>query len=593
MIKYFIEHKWRKINLIKIVNIANLAIFVFVFINPVWARSVSDIQNEINQQEQELENVKETLENALKELQDTESKLNNQQSELEKLNSEISLIDQQININNVELEVLKKEIEVRKLEKVKREKILEKTLAKNYMDWRAKDTQMEKFLLKNNIDDSEKHWQYDSFFVSIQQEGILSLLEMLQDLKALSSEYDKKLQELQAQNSELEAKKQKLENELLALQNAIYATNNNIVSLQSQQQNIESKIKNLLEEQKQAFEYERKILEQDPGGGGGNINEGEWFFYGSGRDLYQGHGVGMSQWGAHGMALNGFTYDQILIFYYENSYLQGGFSKQINVDGYGSMDIETYVSGLGEVPNKACGNPDQVQSNPEKYVIDDPNTSWDCWPEEAIKAQVVAARTYAWWYTSVRGSICTTASCQVYSGGNGKAWAAQETSGQLVLYNGSPIEAVYSSDNNQGYGTADNDTIWQNIYGDGTPYPYLRSKNDNDYATPTQWTNWTYQTSGFLSQDINNMLNFVVNNSSYSLSVKNAISSIISEVGEIESLSFVRDNSLRVKKVILKGTNGVEKSIGGWWFKNIWNTWAYETGRGDYIYSQTFFLSSK
>jgi stage II sporulation protein D len=36
-------------------------------------------------------------------------------------------------------------------------------------------------------------------------------------------------------------------------------------------------------------------------------------FYGRGF----GHGVGMSQWGAQGMALNGATYEQILKHYYQ------------------------------------------------------------------------------------------------------------------------------------------------------------------------------------------------------------------------------------------------------------------------------------
>jgi stage II sporulation protein D len=35
-----------------------------------------------------------------------------------------------------------------------------------------------------------------------------------------------------------------------------------------------------------------------------------------------GHGVGMSQYGAKGMADQGFTYEQILDFYYPGTYLE-------------------------------------------------------------------------------------------------------------------------------------------------------------------------------------------------------------------------------------------------------------------------------
>ena len=40
---------------------------------------------------------------------------------------------------------------------------------------------------------------------------------------------------------------------------------------------------------------------------------GSFTFYGSG----DGHGIGMSQWGAQGMALNGANYEQILKHYYQ------------------------------------------------------------------------------------------------------------------------------------------------------------------------------------------------------------------------------------------------------------------------------------
>jgi predicted nucleic acid-binding Zn-ribbon protein len=550
-----------------------------------------DIQNEINQQEKDLENVRKELENALSNLEATQQELASQQSELETLNIEISLVNQEIEVNQMELDLLNEEIQLKKLEKEEQDRMGNEMIKSGYMRWRSKDLQLSRLLANDDL--LEKRAAYEAFLAKVHQRAVTALLDNLLELNLLFGQYDVKVSELKLKDEELRKKKSELEARLWELKNAVNSVSNDIGALKNQQENIENQIQNLLEEQKQAFELEKKILEQDPGGGGGDIKEGEWFFYGSGRDLYQGHGVGMSQWGAHGMASNGFSYSDILTFYYDNTDIADNYFKDINVDGYGIMSLESYVAGLGEVPSKACGTEEQVQQNSMKYKLDDPNTLWDCWPEEAIKAQVVAARTYAWWYTSVFGSICTSASCQVYTGGSEKLWAAQETEGKVIVYNGSPIEAVYSSDNNQGYGTADNDTIWQNIFGDGTPYAYLRSKNDNDYATPTQWTNWTYQTSGFTSQDINNMLTYVVDQSGYSSATKNAIQDIINDIGEVQSLSFVRDNSLRVKKVILKGENGNERSIGGWWFKNIWNNWSYGVGRGDYIYSQTFFLSSK
>src|SRR5437867_12076107 len=44
----------------------------------------------------------------------------------------------------------------------------------------------------------------------------------------------------------------------------------------------------------------------------GSRADGSFVFYGSGF----GHGIGMSQWGAYGLALKGWTHQQILTHYY-------------------------------------------------------------------------------------------------------------------------------------------------------------------------------------------------------------------------------------------------------------------------------------
>jgi SpoIID/LytB domain protein len=258
------------------------------------------------------------------------------------------------------------------------------------------------------------------------------------------------------------------------------------------------------------------------------------------------------------------------------------------------MDINKYVAGLGEIPSKACGNAQQAAARPDKYVVDNTTTIWDCWPEETIKAQVIAARSYA---MHRGGTICTTAACQVYVGGTAKQWAADETHNQVIVshgytHNGNVIEALYSSDNNQGYGTADNDTIWSNNAGDGTAYSYLRHVNDTGTAYNYSWTNWTWRTDGFAINQIRDMLSHVNRNGSYTSS-RGFVNGVLNDVGNIANISFERDGSNRVKKVVITGTNGTTRKMAGWLFKNIWNSWvANEQPHGsvDYIYSKTFFL---
>ena len=123
------------------------------------------------------------------------------------------------------------------------------------------------------------------------------------------------------------------------------------------------------------------------------------------------------------------------------------------------VGLQDYLKGIAEVP-------------PE-------------WPVQALRAQVIAARTYA--LHSMRSStdsswkaagadICATQDCQVYVGTEAEAragsdrWAAavDDTAGQVLLSGGEPILAMYSASNG----------------GRSLPggKPYLRAVSDPDDA---------------------------------------------------------------------------------------------------------------
>lgn len=123
------------------------------------------------------------------------------------------------------------------------------------------------------------------------------------------------------------------------------------------------------------------------------------------------------------------------------------------------LSLERYLLGLQEVPPS--------------------------WPDEALRAQAVAARTYALWTLSRPRAgaaatygfdICATVECQVFSGADvvatpdGRRWAAavDATAGEAVLYEGNPILARYHS--TSGGATLDNSQAFP-----GEPdYPYLQ-----------------------------------------------------------------------------------------------------------------------
>lgn len=125
------------------------------------------------------------------------------------------------------------------------------------------------------------------------------------------------------------------------------------------------------------------------------------------------HRKGMSQYGARGRAQNGQDFKAILKAYYGKEPVGKETGGNISVSGYGEMDFEgRYLMGIAEMPSS--------------------------WHPEALKAQAVAARTYAYRYKVQGSAICTTEACQVYNSGKADnppaAWreAVESTRGQVL-----------------------------------------------------------------------------------------------------------------------------------------------------------------
>jgi SpoIID/LytB domain protein len=126
------------------------------------------------------------------------------------------------------------------------------------------------------------------------------------------------------------------------------------------------------------------------------------------------------------------------------------------------LDVEQYLKGMGEVR--------------------DPG-----WPAASLRAQAIAARTYALRTMTGGGEICDTQQCQVYLGQQveypAMNKAVADSRGQVLRHGGSFALTVYSA--NGGGVSATPEEGWG---GDsGGAYPYLRSA---PYRTtnPDPWT---------------------------------------------------------------------------------------------------------
>ncbi len=152
------------------------------------------------------------------------------------------------------------------------------------------------------------------------------------------------------------------------------------------------------------------------------------------------HRKGMSQYGARGRAQSGQNYKQILKAYYGKEPVGKDTGGSISVSGYGSIDFETtYLYGIAEMPSS--------------------------WNTEALKAQAVAARTYAYRYKVEGKTICTTESCQVFNKSKSdnppSAWkqAVDQTKGEVL----EDVVTYYSSTSG-GYSTTSG---WDTTDGSG------------------------------------------------------------------------------------------------------------------------------
>lgn len=124
------------------------------------------------------------------------------------------------------------------------------------------------------------------------------------------------------------------------------------------------------------------------------------------------------------------------------------------------MSPEDYLLGLAEVPSS--------------------------WPKEALGAQAIAGRTYAYW--RLAGPPRAGCTCDVFSstadqnytgwdkeaaeGGDRWAAAVRETDGRVITYKGDFIYAVYSS--SSGGHTENIESVWPAAQ----PHPYLRGVCD-------------------------------------------------------------------------------------------------------------------
>lgn len=198
------------------------------------------------------------------------------------------------------------------------------------------------------------------------------------------------------------------------------------------------------------------------------------------------HRKGMSQYGAYARAKTGQSAETILKAYYGNIKLEKQSPPGSIKTSVGELPFEdNYLVGIAEMPSK-----------------------WgDEGGYEALKAQAIAARTYALNYTdNLSKSICVTESCQVYSTSrknNPGTWkrAVEETRGMVIvsqttgkifstLYASTSGGSVYSY-SSQGHITP---MLWDTTCGNQSCWP--SSSYEKNIPSPWFYKGWYKTRSG-------------------------------------------------------------------------------------------------
>lgn len=427
-------------------------LFAILFI-PFVAQS--DELDDLNTQLTKLKNDLAVSQNATKPLEDTVQKL---QKQLDSIRARIG---------SIETEIVRKEKQVKQGEEAL-------TLQKNILDTRIKsyyknakkaELSLLSLLTSENLSVSLQNFFYQKKLADQDKQAIVKIVLYIRNLEETKKNLDSEKIKLATVKADVDKQATFLGGEVGKAKKYQSELSGKIASLSARQQQIlAAKLSGLNLPRSAGTSASGCVDDRDKDPGF------------SPRIAFFTYGVpnrtGLNQYGAKGRADSGQNVEDILRAYYDNYELKKDYDTgiQIRVDGIGTYSIEDYTKRIFEMPGD--------------------------WPMEALKAQAIAARSYALAYTNNgAGSICATQSCQVaHAEEKGGKWneAVEATSGWVMVQGGNPVKAWYSSTHG-GYILKSNeigwnDTSWTKHGTDATgSINSFSDLNNNAYDKSSPW----------------------------------------------------------------------------------------------------------
>lgn len=448
-------------NIIQIFLVVFLGFFCITLFNfPVYSGDIEDLQNQIDQTNEELAKKKGILSEIEKKIAEISGSNYSLSQKIALINDEITKLKKSIDSTEADLNKKITEIEEKQVLLEKKKESIDTFSSDLYIQSRYRMSQF--FLSRDSWDNFVEGLFVKRRAITVLKDEVeringefISLAESRETLEKQKTELEEQKGDLDKSYGLLAAEKAKLQKELnaqIAQKNAVTAEIGGIKKQLSSLQNYLIAMNSsgtvvnanslVSTSSKGSLAYFKKYTPA------GKTSFGIFSF-----GAFT-HRNGMSQWGAKARDDAGQNYTQILKAYYPTKEIRTGtvrtttygsetITSTIDVVGYGEMSLEDkYLLGIREI---------------------DP--SWNTTSDiNVLKAQVIAARTYAINYTqNGRKTICTTQSCQVYNGvspySSSSAWgqAVRETKGMVLT---SSTGYVFSAQYAAVHGGWGNDVGW-------------------------------------------------------------------------------------------------------------------------------------
>ncbi len=348
------------------------------------------------------------------------------QSQVTAMQAQVEQIKQNVAIIEQDLALKKQQIDKGFADLTSKERILNATVRDLYIKSYS-NSPLLTLLSSNTASNMTQQLAYQKATQDQDKSIITNLVLAITDLQ-------QQRQELNTQETQLIATKANLDVQTAKL-------NQVIAGAQAYQASLNSQIASLTAKQQQLLAAKLASLDiplyayNTQGGCSSDINPYKDPGFGGTKFAFFTYGVpnrvGLNQYGALGRAQAGQNSDTILHAYYNfDGYQNSNITIKVN-DGNGfntgniiwTGSLDDYVKRIYEVP--------------------------DSWPIEALKAQAIAARSYAVAATDNGAmSICANQNCQVFQtndkGGNWDT-AVNDTAGQVMVQGGQVVKAWFSS----------------------------------------------------------------------------------------------------------------------------------------------------